>query len=55
MVVTDEGKFLFVHEVVKKNSEKTSHVASGELFVNMFSRALQDIRRIINTIASVWR
>ena len=44
MVVTDKGKFLFVHKVVKKKlSEKTSHAASGELFVNMFSRALQDI------------
>ena len=37
MVVTEEGKYLFVHKVVKKISEKTSHAASSELFVNMFS------------------
>ena len=45
MIVTEEGKYLFVHKVVKKKniSEKTSHAASGELFLNMFSRSLQDI------------
>ena len=34
---------------------KTSHAAYNELFVNIFSRALQNICRIINTISPIWR
>ena len=55
LLQTKENFCLFIKSLKKKLSKKTSHAASGELFVNMFSRALQDIWRIINTIASVWR
>ena len=45
MAVTEERNYLFVHKVVKKKlSEKTSHAASGELFLNMFSRALRHLK-----------
>lgn len=54
MVVRKEGKYLFVNKVVRENTQtKTSHVANSKLFVNIFSRTLQNTRRIVNTIASI--
>ena len=56
MVVTEEGRYFFFIDFVPENTQmKTSHAAYNELFVNIFSRALQNICRIINTISSIWR
>ena len=54
MVVTEEGKYLFVHKVVSESTQKkTSHAANSKMLVNIFSHALQNIWRMINTIASI--
>ena len=56
VVVTEEGKSFFVHSVVPVNTKKkTSRAEYSELFVKFFSRALQNIWRILNTIASILR
>ena len=39
----------------REHSKKTSHAALSKLFLNFFSRALQNIWRIINTLDSIFR
>ena len=46
-MVTDEGKCLFI-----KSDQKTSHAANSKQFVNISSRALQNMYRKINAKAS---
>ena len=56
VVVTEEGKSFFVHSVVPENiQKKTFRAEYSELFVKFFSHALQNIWRILNTIASILR
>ena len=56
MVVTEERKYLIVHKVVPRNTNRdTSQAENSKLLVKIFSRELQNIWRIRNTIASTLR
>ena len=54
VVVTKEGRYFFVHKVcIREHSKNTSHASFSQLFVHNFSRSLENIWRIINTVASI--
>ena len=45
---------IFFHKSYRKSlQKKKTHAAYGKLFVSIFSRALQNLLRIMNTIASI--
>ena len=57
VVVTEEGRYFFVHKVGTREHSK-EHISrfiqpDGQLFVHNFSRTLENIWRIINTVASI--
>ena len=44
MIVTEEGKYSFVYEVIPENTQKkTSHAAKNKLSANIFLCTLQNI------------
>lgn len=56
MVVTEEGKYQFVHKVVPEIiPKKTSQALNRKLFGNILSRALQNIWRKMNSTTSILR
>ena len=45
--------FLFIKFVSENTQKHTSHASFSQLFVHNFSRSLENIWRIINTVASI--
>ena len=53
MVVTEKWNFFSISRTGNHSKKKKTHAAYGKLFVSIFSRALQNLLRIMNTIASI--